>query len=106
MPVSTITALSDLIRDSSRVESVDLSAFRRVVEYHPEDMTVTVEAGMTWPELQASLGEHDQWLPIDPPLPDFWTVRDVLDHALTGPRRCGYGLVRDWVLGLKIIMAN
>jgi FAD/FMN-containing dehydrogenase len=106
VPVSTITALSDLIRDSSRVESVDLSAFRRVVEYHPEDMTVTVEAGMTWPELQASLGEHDQWLPIDPPLPDFWTVRDVLDHALTGPRRCGYGLVRDWVHGLKIIMAN
>lgn len=106
MPVSTITDLSELIRASSRIESVDLSAFRRVVEYHPEDMTVTVEAGMTWPELQASLGEHDQWLPIDPPLPDFWTVRDVLDHALTGPRRCGYGLVRDWVLGLKIIMAN
>jgi FAD/FMN-containing dehydrogenase len=104
--VSTITELSELIRVSSRIESVDLSAFRRVVEYHPEDMTVTVEAGMTWPELQASLGEHDQWLPIDPPLPDFWTVRDVLDHALTGPRRCGYGLVRDWVLGLKIVMAN
>ena len=106
MSVSTITELSELIRASSRIESVDLSAFRRVVEYHPEDMTVTVEAGMTWPELQASLGEHEQWLPIDPPLPDFWTVRDVLDHALTGPRRCGYGLVRDWVLGLKIIMAN
>jgi FAD/FMN-containing dehydrogenase len=77
-----------------------------VVEYHPEDMTVTVETGMSWPELQASLGEHEQWLPIDPPLPDFWTVRDVLDHALTGPRRCGYGLVRDWALGLKIIMAD
>ena len=106
MPVSTITDLSELIRASSRIESIDLSAFRRVVEYHPEDMTVTIEAGMTWPELQASLGEHEQWLPIDPPLPEFWTVRDVLDHALTGPRRCGYGLVRDWVLGLKIIMAN
>jgi FAD/FMN-containing dehydrogenase len=104
--VSTITALADLIRASPRIESVDLSAFRRVVEYHPEDMTVTVETGMSWPELQASLGEHDQWLPIDPPLPDFWTVRDVLDHALTGPRRCGYGLVRDWALGLKIVMAS
>jgi FAD/FMN-containing dehydrogenase len=106
VPVSTITALADLIQASPRIESVDLAAFRRVVEYHPEDMTVTVETGMSWPELQASLGEHDQWLPIDPPLPDFWTVRDVLDHALTGPRRCGYGLVRDWVLGLKIVMAN
>jgi FAD/FMN-containing dehydrogenase len=106
VPVSTITALAEIIRASPRIETVDLSGFRRVVEYHPEDMTVTVETGMSWPELQASLGEHDQWLPIDPPLPDFWTVRDVLDHALTGPRRCGYGLVRDWTLGLKLIMAN
>jgi FAD/FMN-containing dehydrogenase len=106
VPVSSITALADLIRISPRVESVDLSDLRRVVEYHPEDMTVTVEAGMLWPELQASLGEHEQWLPIDPPLADLWTVRDVLDHALTGPRRCGYGLVRDWVLGLKIVMAS
>lgn len=103
---STIADLAEIIGRSERVEAVDLSAFRRVVEYHPEDMTVTVEAGMTWPELQASLGEHEQWLPIDPPLPDFWTVRDVLDHALTGPRRCGYGLVRDWALGLKIILAS
>jgi FAD/FMN-containing dehydrogenase len=103
---STIADVADLIRRSPRVEAVDLSGFRRVLEYHPEDMTITVETGMTWPELQASLGEHDQWLPIDPPLPDFWTVRDVLDHALTGPRRCGYGLVRDWVLGLKVILAS
>jgi FAD/FMN-containing dehydrogenase len=103
---TTIAALAEFIGRSSCVESVDLSAFRRVVDYHPEDMTVTVETGMSWPELQASLGEHDQWLPIDPPLPDFWRVRDILDHAITGPRRCGYGLVRDWVLGLKVIMAD
>ena len=103
---STISELAEWARQSARVEGVDLSAFRRVVEYHPEDMTVTVETGMTWPELQAHLGEHDQWLPIDPPLAEFWTVRDVLNHALTGPRRCGYGLVRDWALGLKIVMAD
>ena len=103
---STIADLAEHIRQAEKVEAVDLSGLRRVVEYRPEDMTVTVEAGMTWPELQASLGEHEQWLPIDPPLPDFWTLRDVLDHALTGPRRCGYGLVRDWALGLKIILAS
>src|SRR3954464_15925972 len=69
-------------------------------------MIVTVEAGMSWPELQAALGEHDQWLPIDPPLPDLWTVRDVLDHATTGPRRCGDGMVRDHLLGLKVILVS
>jgi FAD/FMN-containing dehydrogenase len=106
VPASTIAELADLIRRSTRVSAVDLSALRRVVEYQPEDMTITVETGMTWPELQASVGEHDQWLPIDPPLADLWTVRDILDHAVTGPRRCGYGLVRDHVLGLKVVMAT
>lgn len=85
---------------------MDLSNFRRVVEHHPEDMTVTVEAGMTWLELQAALGEHEQWLPIDPPLPGLRTVREVLDYALGGPRRCGYGLVRDYALGLKVALAS
>ena len=102
----TIAELTESIRRATRVEPLDLSHFRRVLEHHPEDMTVTVETGMPWPDVQAALGEHDQWLPIDPPLADLFTVRDVLDHAMTGPRRCGYGLVRDHVLGLKIVLAS
>lgn len=106
MPLTSIADLAEVIKRSRRVEAVDLSGFRRVLEHHPEDMTVTVEAGMMWPELQAALGEHEQWLPIDPPLADLWTVRDILDHAVSGPRRCGYGLVRDYALGLKVVLAS
>ena len=47
MPASNIAELAEFVRGASRVEAVDLSAFRRVVEYHPEDMTITVETGMT-----------------------------------------------------------
>lgn len=61
---------------------------------------------MTWPELQAILGEHDQWIPLDPPLPHLLSVRDVLDHAVSGPRRHGFGPARDHVLGLKVLMAD
>lgn len=106
MPPSTLAEFAETIRRAPRVESVDLSGFQRVLEHHPEDMTVTVEAGLSWPDLQRALGEHEQWLPIDPPLADLWCVRDILDHAVTGPRRCGYGLVRDYVLGLKVVMAD
>jgi FAD/FMN-containing dehydrogenase len=106
VPLSTIAELSDSIRNAARVEGLDLSNFRRVLEHHPEDMTITVETGMAWPDLQAALGEHEQWLPLDPPMPELWTVREVLDQAMTGPRRCGYGLVRDHVLGLKIVLAS
>ncbi len=104
-PIS-IAEIAAAIRGSPRVEAVDLSEFRRVLAHHPEDMTVTVQAGLPWADLGAALGEHDQWLPIDPPLAHLWTVRDVLDHGITGPRRCGHGLVRDHVLGLRVILAN
>jgi FAD/FMN-containing dehydrogenase len=103
---TTIADLTESIRQAKRVGTLDLSNFRRVLEHHPEDMTVTVETGMLWPDLQSALGEHDQWLPIDPPLADLFTIRDVLDHAITGPRRCGHGLVRDHVLGLKVLLAS
>ncbi len=106
MAATSIAELAESIRASSRVGAVDLSHFRRVLEHRPEDMTVTVETGLGWLELQASVGEHEQWLPIDPPLAGLWTVRDILDHGLVGPRRCGYGQVRDHVLGLKVVMAN
>jgi FAD/FMN-containing dehydrogenase len=104
--ITSIASLADAIRHAPKIEGVDLSSLKRVLEHHPEDMTITVETGMGWPELQAALGEHEQWLPIDPPLADMWTVREILDHAVTGPRRCGYGLVRDYALGLKVVLAS
>ena len=106
MAPTTIVELTESIRQTARVGPLDLSNFQRVLEHHPEDMTITVETGILWPDLQSALGQHSQWLPIDPPLPDLCTVRHVLDNAISGPRRCGYGLVRDHVLGLKILLAS
>ena len=48
----------------------DLSRLDRVVEYQPEDLTITVQAGMTLGALQRVLAAHRQWLPLDPPDPD------------------------------------
>ena len=39
----------------------------RVIEYEPADLTVTVEAGMTFERLAAILAEPGQFLPIDAP---------------------------------------
>lgn len=88
------------------VEAVDLSALCRVAEHFPEDMTATVEAGLTVAALQEVVGLKGQWLPVDPPLPEHVTVRELLDQSLSGPRRCGYGLVRDYVIGIKVALAN
>jgi FAD/FMN-containing dehydrogenase len=89
-----------------KVEGADLRALNRVVEYTPEDMTVTVEAGITLAALQAALVKGGQWLPLDPPNPDALTVEALLALNASGPRRYGYGTVRDYVIGLRVVLAD
>jgi len=74
-------------------------------QHTPEDMTVTVGAGVTLADLQAELARARQWLPLDPPDPGL-TLREILDRNESGPRRFGYGTVRDYVIGLKVRLAD
>src|SRR3989449_5945534 len=51
----------------SRLDLVlDLRRLDRVVEYNPDDLTVTVEAGTTMGALAARVGARRQLLPLDP----------------------------------------
>ncbi len=72
----------------------------RVLEYEAADLTVTVEAGITFGSLQAALHEHGQFLPID--APPASTVGGVLAAGASGPSRHAYGLPRDWLIGSRV----
>lgn len=89
-----------------RITGVDLCALNRVIECVPEDMTVTVEAGITLSALQTALARHRQWLAVDPPNPDRLTIADIINQNLSGPRRFGLGTIRDYLIGIKVAMAD
>lgn len=78
----------------------------RVLELTPADMTVTVESGLTLGALQTELAQHRQWLPIDPPNADALTIHDLLARDLSGPRRFGYGTIREHLIGMKVALAD
>jgi FAD/FMN-containing dehydrogenase len=78
----------------------------RILEYHPEDMTVTAEAGLLLSELQDQLRQSGQWLPIDPPFPERTTIGDLISKNLNGPRRYAYGTIREHFLGLSARLAD
>ena len=46
---------------------VDLGRMNEIVEYNPDDLTVTVQAGVTLDELGARLRPRSQFLSLDPP---------------------------------------
>ena len=49
---------------------VSLANLNRLIDYPADDMTITVEAGMTIAELNKRLAEKRQWLPVDVARPD------------------------------------
>jgi FAD/FMN-containing dehydrogenase len=77
-----------------------------LVAYAPDDLTVSVTADTTLAELQQHLARHGQWLPVDPPHPDRLTIGAIIDGNLSGPRRYGYGTVREHVLSLRAELAD
>jgi FAD/FMN-containing dehydrogenase len=89
-----------------RIASVNLEALSRLVDHGPEDMTATVEAGMTLAAFQSGLASRGQWLPVDPPHPDGLSIGLLLSTNASGPRRFAYGTVRDYVIGMKVVLAD
>lgn len=86
--------------------ALSVQRLNRIVDYQPADMTVTVEAGITLARLQEVLGEHGQWLPVDPPLPEHATLGGIIAANLSGPARLSQGTVRDFLIGLKAVQAD
>lgn len=86
--------------------ALDLSALNGVLAYSPDDLTVTVETGITVEALQQTLAPANQWLPLDPPHPSTTTVADLLQFDVSGPRRYGYGTVREHVLGMAVVTGD
>jgi glycolate oxidase FAD binding subunit len=56
--------------------------------------------------LQAQLGSHRQWWPIDPPLAATATIGGVLATNASGPKRLLYGTARDLLIGITVVHAD
>ncbi|MFT3880556.1 MAG: FAD-binding oxidoreductase [Gemmatales bacterium] len=83
--------------------SLNLSGLNQLIDYPHQDMTITVQAGMTMDNLQGLLNEKQQTLPIDVPKSQEATVGGSIAANINGPRRTGWGTWRDYLIGLSWI---
>ena len=74
-----------------------------VVDYTPEDQTITVEAGVTLAELDRVLAQHGQMLPLDAADRERATVGGVVAANAYGRRRQRYGTAKDLIVGVGIV---
>ena len=82
---------------------LSMNQMNRVLDYPADDLTITVEAGLTLAELNRHLAIKRQWLPIDAPERNRATVGGIVATNACGPRCYAHGTIGDYLLGIRAI---
>ena len=86
---------------------LETGALDGIVDHVPEDLTVTVLAGMPVAALRDALAAHGQFLPLDPPhVARGATVGGIIAANSNGFGRYRYGSVRDLLLGIRAALPD
>lgn len=82
---------------------ISTTGLQRVLHYERNDLTVSVESGMLFSELQALLSRNGQMIALDPPFSAQATVGGVVASNSSGSLRRGFGTARDLVIGMTFL---
>ncbi|MDY7003903.1 MAG: FAD-binding oxidoreductase [Cyanobacteriota bacterium] len=95
-------------RESEKRGIIVISSDRlnHLIEHAVGDLTVTVEAGMKYAELQETLAKTGQFLAIDPAYPETATIGGIIATADTGSLRQRYRGIRDMLLGISFVRSD
>ena len=86
--------------------ALDLSALDRIIEYDPEDLTLTAECGITIAALRETLAARRQELPLEAAHASRATLGGLLSADASGSRRLKFGAPHDRVLGARFVLAD
>jgi D-lactate dehydrogenase (cytochrome) len=84
--------------------AIDLTRMTKVLRLSPEDLDITVEAGLTRLKLDGHLKNTGLMFPIDPGADA--TLGGMAATRASGTTAVRYGTMRDNVLGLTVVLAD
>lgn len=78
----------------------------RILELDEKDGMVAVEPGANYGKVQQSLKTHGAFLPPYPASLEYSTIGGAIANNASGEKTFKYGSTRDYVRGLRVVLAN
>ena len=85
---------------------LSLERMNRIKEIHPGDFVAVVQAGVITKTLQDAVEKAGLFYPPDPASRADCTLGGNIATNAGGPRCLKYGVTRDYVLGLEVVLAD
>lgn len=82
------------------------SRLNQFLDHEPADLVASAQAGVTLKNFNQMLARGGQWLPLDPPDDERATLGGVVATGLGGAQKCGYGLPRNFVIGMRVVLPD
>jgi len=85
---------------------LSLERMNRIKEVHPEDFVAVVQPNVLTKQLQDTVERKGLFYPPDPASRADCSIGGNIATNAGGPRCLKYGVTRDYVLGLEVVLAN
>jgi glycolate oxidase len=106
VPRGAGTGLAGAANTGAGEIALSLRGMDRILEVRPDDLLAVVEPGIINAELNAALAEQGLWWAPDPASRSISTVGGNIATGAGGLLCAKYGVVRDAVLGLDLVLAD
>lgn len=85
---------------------LEMTAFRRILELNAEEQYAVVEPGVITNDLIAEAGKYGLFYPPDPSSSGMSTLGGNVAECAGGGRGVKYGVTRDYVLALELVLPD
>lgn len=85
---------------------LDMRSMNKILEIDDINWYARVQAGITIDELNSELEKHGFFFPPEPASSYICTIGGALAEDSGGLRTIRYGTMKDWVLSLRVVLAN
>ncbi len=107
VPVVPIAARSGKSGGSLAIHGgigVSVERMNRILDIRPGDLTAQVQPGVITGAFQAEVEKHGLFYPPDPNSLDLCSIGGNVAENAGGPRALKYGVTREYVLGLEVVV--